>query len=313
MAFARAQERISKIIDVDLQNNKNFQPFLLASIASQGLDPVREASRLAVCNGKRLRSSIIGTISRFQNRNFLMFIEYVHAASLVIDDLPCMDNDEIRRGQETVHKKFGEYIAQLVAYNLMITALKHFSDGLQLAIDSYSEEHRRVLYTRINTEVNENLGHHGIGGGQYLDLVMCRKEIQTCPPREQRELILKLIKLKTGCLFGISFLLGWIARGGDIAAIDDIREAGYNFGICYQIIDDIRDVDRDREKNGGVNNICRYYTRNEIIDLFTEKISQLGLVIEKYNLWSPIMKELYDYLLDSFREALACPVSPISP
>jgi geranylgeranyl diphosphate synthase type II len=298
MAFVRAQERISKIIDADLQNNPNFMPFLLLH------DPVREASRLAVSNGKRLRSSITGTISRFQNRNFLIFIEYVHAASLVVDDLPCMDNDETRRGQATVHKKFGEHVAQLVAYNLMITALKHFSDGLQLAMDSYSEEQRREIYIRINKEINDNLGHQGIGGGQYLDLIMGRKEIQTCPPRERRDMILKLIKLKTGCLFGISFVLGWIARGGDISAIETMREAGYNFGICYQIIDDIRDADSDSEKNGGVNNICKYYTRNEIIDMFSEKLSHLGKVITKYNLWTPIMKELYDYLLDSFRGGL---------
>src|SRR3989344_1271366 len=118
---------INVLIHQDLLSNKNFP------------ENIRAPSIYALSSGKRLRPAIILSISCGISPpqdpvadHFALFIEYIHNASLIIDDLPCMDNDRTRRGLETVHVKYGEHIAQLLAINLLATAIQHSHTALKL-------------------------------------------------------------------------------------------------------------------------------------------------------------------------------------
>ena len=115
---------------------------------------------------------------------------------------------------------------------------------------------------------------------------------------------MKIIKLKTGCLFSLSLVLAWIYRGLEISKIDTIIEAGCSFGLCYQIIDDLRDIEKDTSKNGGYNNIGKYYTYNEIIDLFTDNLEKFAKTITRFNLWNDTLRELYNYMLSGFKKEI---------
>jgi len=95
-----------------------------------------------------------------------------------------------------------------------------------------------------------------------------------------------------------------VGRGGDVKALDRIREAGYCFGICYQIIDDLQDADSDMEKNGGYNNVCYYYSYNEIIDLYQSYMNVFVNTARRYNLWNQTTEALYSYFNNAFRVAL---------
>lgn len=300
----RQQVVIRDLIKQDIHNNPNFKstfPNILC---------VRKVIQHALNSGKRLRPMITLSMSgdRLQSgMHFSLFIEYVHNASLVVDDLPCMDNDMERRGVPTVHAKYGEHIAQIAAYNLMITAMKHLSDGLRTVRDLkiYNTEHYDHLSDMVNDEVNTNL--QGVGSGQMFDLLMIKEhDIRSLSRREQREIVMETIRLKTGCLFSLSFVLGYVIQGGSVDHIAKVKEIGYGFGICYQIIDDLRDCNKDMEKNGGYNNICKYYTRNEIITIFTDHMEQFSATITALNLWNPTLKEMYNYLLLSFKKSLQC-------
>ncbi len=299
-AIKDAQSRIKEILLQDIENNGNFRSFYGTLL---GAPLMKDIVKDALCSGKRLRPSIIGSMSHYTNHHFMLFIEYVHASSLIVDDLPCMDNDTVRRGAPSIHSKYGEHMAQLTAYNLMITAMKHFSDGFYLIKSLYCEEDNDLLYKLLNDEINTNLGYAGICGGQALDLLICtNKELQNISPREQQELLLRTTKMKTGCLFSLSFILGWVSGGRQVDAIEDLKEAGYCFGICYQIIDDLKDIEKDTKKNGGYNNICKYYTYNEIIQLFIDNIQYFSDIMTMYSCWNDTISELYQYFIASFKK-----------
>jgi len=292
-SIKEAQHIFQRVLDTDLNECSNFR-----KMNNRGLD-VKEPSYYALGEGKRI---IVGSLSHYHSEKFMLFIEYVHSSSLIIDDLPCMDNDKTRRGKDTLHIKYNEHIAQLVAYNLMIVAMKHISDGIDETQYLYSQNDFKWLQSHVRTIVHDNLGFQGICGGQYLDLIIgVEKKIENLSRREQKEIIINMIRMKTGCLFSLSFVLGWIGHGGSINAVEKIEEAGYLFGLCYQILDDIDDISHDISKNGGYANICLYYTHNEIIDLFVNNMTVFDQTMTQYDMWNPVIKELYGIMLKGFK------------
>ena len=123
------QTFISGLISEDLQKNPNFQ-----------IPKIKEGSEFSLTDGKRLRPiivlSICNCLNKLTGQNLdstggALAIEYIHNASLIIDDMPMMDNDQYRRGKLTVHAKYGQCLAQLVAYNLIIVAMRHLGDNIQ--------------------------------------------------------------------------------------------------------------------------------------------------------------------------------------
>lgn len=284
------QSQVRDIIRYDLDNNRNFK------------GDIKAPSEYALVSGKRLRPMIVLSIGNDIPVSLALFIEYVHNASLVVDDLPCMDNDTERRGQPTLHVRYSQHMAQLVAYNLMVTAMKHLSDGLISLRKLYTPEQYDRMSELVNSEVNENLSYTGICGGQLLDLT--DDDVDELSDRLQKERVIKAINLKTGCLFAVSFVLGWVAKGVDreLKHVEDVKDIGMSFGTCYQIVDDLRDIESDTAKNNARNNVCRYFSRNELIDLFSYHLGNFVNKSTMLGCYTRVLQELNTYLYESFRK-----------
>ena len=164
---------------------------------------------------------------------FACAVEMVHTYSLIHDDLPCMDNDDFRRGRPSCHKQFGEATALLAGDGLLTKAFETLAEA-DLPPD------RIVRAVRI---LSRCAGTCGMIGGQVLDL---QNETQS-PDAPTLELT---YRLKTSALLQAACLLGVAAAGGDETAARDAREYADSLGIAFQIIDDILDVVGDESLLG---------------------------------------------------------------
>ena len=124
--------------------------------------------------GKKIRSKILVDVGKIFNVNYKTLIqigavvECIHAYSLIHDDLPCMDNDIVRRGKLSTHKKYGEATAVLAGNSLLTLAFEILSDNNLLL-----KEQTKIKIIKL---ISEGSGHSGIAGGQYLDLSFEKKK-----------------------------------------------------------------------------------------------------------------------------------------
>lgn len=195
-------------------------------------DIVVEAMKYSLLNGgKRLRPVFclefakMCSCDRNNALDFACAVEYIHTYSLIHDDLPCMDDDDYRRGKPSCHKKFGEATALLAGDGLLTQAF-------QIIGDCDLSDSKKVLATRL---LAQNSGVSGMIGGQVIDL---KYESET-PDLKQ---LLSVHRLKTGALISAACLLGCIAAGADNEKISAASRFAYNLGIAFQIKDDILDV-----------------------------------------------------------------------
>lgn len=192
----------------------------------------------ALSGGKRIRPFLTMYFSRlFGGKDeaampFACAIECVHASSLIHDDMPCMDNDDLRRGVPTNHVVYGEDIA-LLAGDALITR------GYEIAAENgfvAPETARAAAAMLIHLA-----GGTGMMGGQQIDL-LCEKK------KPSFELLLKMHEKKTGALIRAAALLGCAAAGITDASDSRFRAAekyAAGIGLAFQIIDDILDVEGD--------------------------------------------------------------------
>ncbi|MCP5022036.1 MAG: polyprenyl synthetase family protein [bacterium] len=158
-------------------------------------------------------------------------IEWVHTYSLVHDDLPCMDDDDLRRGKSTTHKVFGEATAVLVGDGLLTMAFE------QLASLETSQALEMVgVLARA-------AGPAGMVGGQHLDLAAEKGGLDTCGVRE-------IHRLKTAALIEAACELGALAAGASEGARQAVRRFGLALGLCFQAVDDCLDVTGDAVELG---------------------------------------------------------------
>jgi geranylgeranyl diphosphate synthase type II len=158
-------------------------------------------------------------------------VEFFHSSSLIIDDLPSMDNDDFRRGVPTTHKAFSEAIAIMASFALTAAGFELIS-RVPLGIKN-EETVLRAIYQTAST----GIGLQGLIGGQQLDLE---------PQGYDEAQIMKLIDLKTGALFDVCFVFGWLWGGGAVEKLDDLHRMSQHFGRAFQILDDIDDLEQDR-------------------------------------------------------------------
>lgn len=173
-------------------------------------------------------------------------VECFHAASLIADDLPCMDNDDKRREKPASHIAFGQAPALLSSYALIACGYELLADGADaLARDGVMSEAEAAKRCQVSVRtVSRCTGIQGACGGQQLDLF---------PPDFTEPTLLEILDKKTVTLFEISFALGWLYGGGDLEALGDIQQLSYHFGMAFQIADDLGDLEQDREREGAVN------------------------------------------------------------
>ena len=190
--------------------------------------------------GKKIRSKILVDVGKIFNINYNVLIqigaavECIHAYSLIHDDLPCMDNDNLRRGRLSTHKKFGEFTAILAGNSLLTLALEILTDN-NLKINNKSKVY-------LASFISKSSGHEGIAGGQYYDLSFEKKKISLTK-------ILNMQINKTGKLFGFCCVapLLILSKKKELSKFNKIGE---DIGLLFQTADDLIDFRGDKKLAG---------------------------------------------------------------
>ena len=191
--------------------------------------------------GKKIRSKIlidIGSLLSIDYKTLIIIgasVECIHAYSLIHDDLPCMDDDKIRRGKPSTHIKFGESTAVLAGNSLQTMACEILA----------SRSLRLKEKTKIDLikKLSECSGHLGIAGGQYLDLSYEGKKIS-------KDKVIDMEKKKTGKLFSFCCAAPAIIRNKSHKEIRFFESIGSSIGLLFQIADDLIDYRGNSKKAG---------------------------------------------------------------
>ena len=224
----------------------------------------------ATSGGKRIRPFLTLEASKMLGGSveaalpYACAIEMIHTYSLIHDDLPCMDNDEVRRGKPTNHIVFGEANALLAGDALLTKAFEVASKN------EYVSAENRVAAVLL---LSENSGADGMIGGQILDLAGEKERLS-----EKTHLIMN--RMKTGCLIRTAALLGCLAAGygEETAEYADVKKYSENIGLAFQIEDDILDMGTEDNKTTFLSFMTESQAREMIDSLTSEAIS----VISKY-------------------------------
>jgi farnesyl diphosphate synthase len=229
---------------------KNYSARFNAALPAFFIKPQGEERRVvdameyAVLNGgKRLRPFLVfETASLFgqtfeQSLEAAVSLEMLHTYSLIHDDLPAMDNDDLRRGKPSCHKQFDEATAILAGDGLLTAAFEVLSRS------KYTDR----IKVRLIGLLSEAAGaFRGMVAGQMLDLSMERATVQGDP----REIISRLESMKTGCLLRYACEAGAVLGGADEEKRDLLCRYARKIGIAFQVADDILDVEGDQKLVG---------------------------------------------------------------
>lgn len=201
-----------------------------------------EAMRYGVLSGgKRLRPFMVMQSAKLFNvdparaRRVAAAVEFLHCYSLIHDDLPAMDNSDLRRGVPTVHRKYDESTAILAGDALLTLTFEILSDR-----DTHPDPHVRVELVR---KLAVAAGPHGMVGGQMLDLIGEKEEFDLGT-------ISRLQRMKTGHLMAFACEAGAILGKADDSHKKALCNYAYDLGLAFQVTDDIMDVDSTTAETG---------------------------------------------------------------
>lgn len=228
IAFKLAEKK--KAIDRELEN-----------ILSRGDSLLFKAMRYSVLGGgKRFRPlCLLSSGQEFGVRledalPFACAVELIHNYSLIHDDLPSMDNDDLRRGKPTCHKAFGENVA-LLAGDALLTLAFEIPAAAQLELNPHTKKERAIA------ELGRYAGTDGMIGGQLLDITLTPEAIS-------QDLFHELVRKKTGALITVSVRIGAILGGADDSQMEAITLYGEKIGLAFQTRDDLLDSMEDERK-----------------------------------------------------------------
>ena len=248
--------------------------------------------------GKKIRSKIlidIGSIFKVNYKSLIILgaaVECIHAYSLIHDDLPCMDNDSIRRGKPSTHVKFGESTAVLAGNSLLTMAFEILSHkDLNLS--------EQIKINLIN-KISESSGHLGIAGGQYLDLSFEHKKVS------KKKIIDMEIK-KTGKLFSFCCVAPLIIRKKTKQEINKFENIGADIGLLFQVADDLIDnrgslliagKKTGKDKIKGKATLISLLGLKNTIKYANKLILKINNKIKKYGSNSNELSETLKYILN---------------
>ncbi|WP_374668238.1 polyprenyl synthetase family protein [Ramlibacter sp.] len=158
-------------------------------------------------------------------------VELIHAYSLVHDDMPCMDNDVLRRGKPTVHVAYGEAGALLAGDALQALAFEFLTPDDEAAVPA-------AVQARLCRLLARAAGHAGMAGGQAIDLAAVGRQLTEAELRHMH-------RLKTGALLQASVMMGAACGDTSPAALAALDTYGWALGLAFQVVDDILDVTAD--------------------------------------------------------------------
>ena len=248
--------------------------------------------------GKKIRSKIlvdIGSLFKINYKQLIIIgaaVECIHAYSLIHDDLPCMDNDSMRRGKASTHIKFGESTAVLAGNSLLTMAFEILSHK-SLDINE------KIKINLIN-KISESSGHLGIAGGQYLDLSYERKKVS------EKKIIEMEIK-KTGKLFSFCCIAPLIIKKKDNKEIKKFESIGADIGLLFQVADDLIDYKGNsivagkktgKDKKKGKATLISLLGYKNTIKYGNNLIFKINNKLKKYGSNTKNLSETLDYILN---------------
>lgn len=252
---------------------------------------LRDACEYALKGGgKRYRPLLVLLVAEALEHNFNVYeaalsVEFFHTASLIADDLPCMDNEDERREKPTLHKVYGESIALLASYALICAAFEKIhknTEALREAGYPLSDRAGMIALQHATSAA----GILGATGGQFLDLF---------PPNYNLETIRDVIQKKTVTLFEVSFIFGWVFGGGDLSQLHLLKQAASHFGMAFQIADDLEDIAQD-EKNQREINIAKHIGKDRALFIFEEEMRKLQRLLKELGLDTPSFRKMCEML-----------------
>jgi len=247
--------------------------------------------------GKKIRSKILLDVGDLFKINYKVLIavgaavECIHAYSLIHDDLPCMDNDKLRRGKPSTHIKFGESTAVLAGNSLLTMAFE--------ILTSSNLEITEKTKVDLVQKLSETSGHLGIAGGQYLDLSFEKKKIS-------KNKIIDMEIKKTGKLFSFCCAVPAIIKRKNNKDIKFFENIGSEIGLLFQIADDLIDFKGSSKIVGKITGKDKKKGKATLISLlgyqnaikYSNKIKfKIIKDLNKYASNSDNLKETLDYIL----------------
>ena len=251
-------------------------------------------SYTTLLDGKRLRAIMCIEIATSLGASldevlpYACAIEIMHSYSLIHDDLPCMDNDDLRRGKPTNHKVFGEAAAVLAGDALI-------SFGAQIIIDKTPKTISRDIVVDIVRDYLICAGALGIVAGQIADIEAENKEIDI-------DNLNYIHKYKTGALFKCAIAGGAKIAGANNIQVEKIAKYADNFGVLFQIYDDIIDYTLDTKtlgktahKDENVNKLTfvRAWGLDKAREIFLQKLKENHAIMDELNIKSEIFESIY--------------------
>ncbi|MDB5868605.1 MAG: farnesyl-diphosphate synthase [Polaromonas sp.] len=211
--------------------------WVASPVDTPALAELADAMRYAVLDGgKRLRPLMVMAACEAVNGNAHAAlragcaVELIHAYSLVHDDMPCMDNDVLRRGKPTVHVRFGEAQALLAGDALQVLAFEFLTPDDD-SVDAATQ-------ARLCRLLAQAAGFQGMAGGQAIDLASVGLPLNSAQLHEMH-------RLKTGALLQASVMMGAGCGAASPTALNALRDYGAAVGLAFQVVDDILDVTAD--------------------------------------------------------------------
>ena len=250
-----------------VKNAKKIDQFLIKFIKKQKQSTLVKPMKYGVLSGgKKIRSTIIFDTGKIFNINenklinVCAAVECIHSYSLIHDDLPCMDNDLIRRGKPSAHVKFGEASAVLAGSSLLTLAFEI------IASKKYS------LNSKMKNELIRSLascsGHTGIAGGQELDLKFENK-------KKKLNQVIDMQKKKTGKLFNFCLNAVGIIANKSKKEKNFLSNLGEEIGLLFQFADDLLDKKGSRKLVGKPVNKDKKKGKSTLLSLMGENKAQI--------------------------------------
>ena len=277
---------------------KDTNKFLSRFLAKQNKTDLLKPMKYGLFpGGKKIRSKLIidvGKIFKLKYQNLIYLsaaVECIHAYSLIHDDLPCMDNDDLRRGKLSTHVKYGEATAILAGNSLLTIAFEILSQNKFIL-----DEKIKIKLIKL---ISECSGHSGIAGGQYLDLSFERKRVSL------KKIIAMQLK-KTGKLFSFCCMAP-VIMSKKYKYIRKFDKIGSEIGLLFQIADDLIDfkgnskiagkkTGKDQKKGKAtLISLLGYMNAIKYCDKIILKINKS---LKKYGSNSKNIEETLDYILN---------------
>ena len=244
LQLATVEQALSDWVAPLASNETNLVQSRVQDLTNELAPVLSQAMRYSVLDGgKRLRPLLVLAAAESVNASSEVIekttqaalraacaVELIHAYSLVHDDMPCMDNDILRRGKPTVHVKFGEAQALLAGDALQALAFELLTPSADVVNASVQANLCRLLAL--------SAGCHGMAGGQAIDLASVGKLLNI-------EELHTMHRLKTGALLQASVMMGAVCGAASVSALTGLQQYGAAIGLAFQVVDDILDVTAD--------------------------------------------------------------------